>query len=231
MGFAFYTIGIRVDDGIIYRVTESSRFNRTMQLLNYTLRGDYLATNYHVIDLYNVSFFSLSAGQHQVTVYVGNGVGDGFYVYIYSSSSFVTNSQVTPTPTPSSSSTFTASLAESASSIYLGNTVNFTVTVNGGKEPYRYNWNLDNQTAGNTTVPYFSLSNLGIGEHHVFVNVVDANNNTATTLTVAFDVLPNPNSSPSPSPSVPEISYWIAIPLVAVASIIISYICRRRRKP
>ncbi len=218
----FFTIGISVDNGSIYRVTESNRLNRTLQQLDSYNFSRWVVTNYHVTDLYNVTFSSLSAGEHQVTVYLGNGGGGALYVYIYSASSFVIESQVTPTPTPNSSSMFTASLAESDSSLYFGNTVNFMVTVNGGKEPYRYNWNIDNQTAENTTIPYFSLSNLGVGEHHVFVDVTDADNSTATTLTVAFNLLPNSNSSLSPSPTIPEFPAWllVSVALATTAAVI-----------
>jgi hypothetical protein len=40
----------------------------------------------------------------------------------------------------------------------------------------------------------------------VYVQILDADHSSATTLTVAFEVLPNPNLSPSltSSPSIPE---------------------------
>jgi hypothetical protein len=137
-----------------------------------------------------------------------------------------------------------ASLAESASSLYFGNAINFTVTADGGKEPYTYSWNVDNQTVENVSSPYFSLDNLTIGEHHVFAAVTDADNNTATTLTVAFDVLPNPNLSPTPtlpkptpslpypptpSPSVAEFPNWTILPLVGVVAIMLVYFLKRRK--
>jgi len=131
--------------------------------------------------------------------------------------------------------TFVATLAESASSVYLGNPVNFTVTVQGGEEPYTYTWNLDNQTVQNASAPTFALTSQTIGEHHVYATVTDAGNNTATTLGVAFTVLSNPSAtpqpSPSPSPSVPEIPSWAILPLATVASLLLGYFCVRRRKP
>jgi hypothetical protein len=122
---------------------------------------------------------------------------------------------IAPPSSPNSSLTFTASLAESASSLYFGNTINFTVTAQGGKEPYTYSWNVDNQTVETSTSPYYSANNLAIGEHHVFVTVTDADSNTANTLIVAFNSLPNSNSSPTPSPSVPEFSPWVVLPMLA----------------
>ena len=73
------------------------------------------------------------------------------------------------------------------------------MTVEGGKEPYTYAWYLDNQLAETSTSPYFATDNQTVGSHHVYVEVDDAENNSATTLTVEFNVLPT-NSSPSQSP-------------------------------
>jgi nitrous oxidase accessory protein len=95
---------------------------------------------------------------------------------------------------------FTVSLAESASAINFGNSVNFTVAVEGGFAPYSYAWYVDNSLAETTSSPYYSIDNASVGAHHVFVNVTDVSNNTAETLTVEFNVLPNPSSS-SLSPS------------------------------
>jgi hypothetical protein len=182
----------------------------------------------------SVNINGLEDGQHTLTVTV-----KGYYDLTnlalpdfnqtFSPIYFYVGSNSTPSPTPSP--IFTASLAESASSLYFGNTINFTVTADNGKEPYAYSWNVDNQTIENTTLPYYSLNSLGTGEHHVFVIVTDANNHTATTLTVAFTVLPNPSSSlsPSPSPSVAEFPNWIILPLMAVAATMIVYLRRRRK--
>ncbi len=148
------------------------------------------------------------------------------------------------TPTPTLPSMLSASLAESASSLYFGNTINFTVTAQDGKEPYTYSWNVDNQTAETSTSPYFSTDNQTVGEHHVFVTVTDAENNTTTTLTVAFDVLPNPNSSPSPSqtpeptPLYPQgpirhqdytLTLIVAAAVTAVIAVLLAYFVRRRK--
>jgi hypothetical protein len=128
-----------------------------------------------------------------------------------------------------------ASLAESASSVYLGNPVNFTVTASGGKEPYTYAWNVDNQTAEAANSPTLSLTSQAEGEHHVYATVTDANGNNATTLAVAFTALPSPSAtpqpSPSPSPSVPENPSWIILPLATISSALLGYFCVRRRKP
>lgn len=104
-------------------------------------------------------------------------------------------------PTPSTSyPAVTASLAESASALNYGNTVNFTVSADGGTPPYIYVWYMDNQTVQTSASPYYSTNNQTVGSHHVYVQVTDADNNSATTLTVEFNVLPVSSSSASLSP-------------------------------
>jgi hypothetical protein len=114
---------------------------------------------------------------------------------------------VTPTPAPSTSPSLTSSpstalsadLAESASAIYFGGRVNFTVSVEGGKAPFSYEWYFDNQSVATGDTPYFSIDFIAVGPHHVYAKVVDADSNTAKTLTVEFNVLPTSNPTPSPS--------------------------------
>jgi hypothetical protein len=107
------------------------------------------------------------------------------------------------TPTPTSMPAVTASLSESASALYYGNTINFTVSADGGMPPYTYTWYIDNQIAQTSASQYFSTNTQAVGSHHVYVQVTDANNNSATTLTVEFNVLPvsSTSSSLSPTPS------------------------------
>jgi hypothetical protein len=180
---------------------------------------------------------NLTDGQHNLVVEANVRYFSSFGSTSRTGSSSVnfaiqtTNIDGNSTPTPNPTSTFSASLAESASSLYFGNNINFTVTAQGGKEPYTFSWNVDNQTVETSASPHYSIDTLAIGEHHVFVTVTDAENSTATTLTVAFDVLPNPSSSPapSPSPSVPEFSAWIILPLVALAATMVIYFRRKRK--
>jgi len=168
------------------------------------------------------SLTDITDGLHNITVYFGavNKIGlvgtpSEWIVYNHNlswqaTSQFNVDSKLTPTPTltptpspsptPTATPTLTASLAESASALNFGNRVNFTVTVEGGKEPYTYAWYLDNQLAGNSSSPYFAIDNQAAGSHHVHVEVNDAENHTANTLTVEFNVLQtNPSASPSPT--------------------------------
>jgi hypothetical protein len=107
------------------------------------------------------------------------------------------SSSPTETPTP----VMTASLSESASALNYGNRVNFTISVEGGQAPYTYAWFIDNESVENNSSPYYATNNSAVGSHHVYVQVTDADNNSATTLTVEFNILPFSSSSPSSSAS------------------------------
>jgi hypothetical protein len=132
--------------------------------------------------------------------------------------SIIVFAQSTPTPAP-----FTASLAESASALNFANRINFTVTVDGGQAPFTYAWYVDDQLAETSGSRYYSTDLLGIGSHHVYVQVYDANNSSAITLANSFEVLPNPGYSPglSPSVSVPEFPFTtLAIAFLALTTLV-----------
>jgi len=106
----------------------------------------------------------------------------------------------TSSPTLTPTIVMSASLSESASALNFGNTINFTVTVEGGTAPYSYAWYLDNELIDTTSSPYYSTDKATVGSHHIYVKVSDANNNTAQTLAPEFNVLPSLNYSPTNSP-------------------------------
>lgn len=151
-----------------------------------------------------------------------------------------------PTITPIPTLLMSASLAESASALDYGNRINFTVSVEGGKPPYSYAWYIDSGLVENNSSQYYSTNNQSIGAHHVYVRVVDAENNMAQTLTVEFNVLPSPTSTlspsaspttqqtnePSPTPIVDHSYGWIpyAVVLVVVLALAALAIYVRRRK-
>jgi parallel beta-helix repeat protein len=109
----------------------------------------------------------------------------------------------TPTPSPQPSASINASLSESASALNFGNTINFTVSVEGGRAPFTYAWYIDSRLVENSTSPYYATDSQAAGSHHVYVEVEDADNNTAKTLSPEFNVLPSltymPSSSASPT--------------------------------
>ncbi len=192
---------------------------------------------------------NLTDGNHTVNVFLETSFGESAIANV----TFIIDTKPRPTPTtsPTPKSTQTsdpstsppptakppmvASLAESARSSYLigylGDTFNFTLNVEGGKEPYLFSWIVDNQTPESTTSPQFSANNLGIGTHSIFAIVTDADNNKSTTSSVYFYVLPNPSSTPGPSPTIPEFSSWLILPLVGVSILpVVILLGRVRRK-
>ncbi len=118
-----------------------------------------------------------------------------------------------PVPTPSTAppytrpphetpaSEFSAYLSESASAQNYGSTVNFTVSTNGGVPPFNFTWYVDGQAQASISSPYFSLDSPPVGSHHVSVQAEYASGNSATTLTVEFNVLPNASPSGTLSPT------------------------------
>jgi len=109
----------------------------------------------------------------------------------------------TPTPSPQPAASINASLSESASALNFGNTINFTVSVEGGNAPFTYAWYVDGKLVENSTSPYYATNSQPVGSHHIYVEVKDADNNTAKTLSPEFNVLPSltymPSSSASPT--------------------------------
>jgi hypothetical protein len=153
---------------------------------NGTLLLPYLSNGSHLLEMY--------AKTNSTTILPNTG---------YDSVYFTINS-TTPTPTPTPTITpienMSASISESASAVNFGSTINFTVSVEGGKPPYAYTWNIEQSSdvvlVETTNSPYYSSNTFGPGSHHVYVEVKDADNNTAKTLAVEFNVLPSPSTSP-----------------------------------
>jgi cyclophilin family peptidyl-prolyl cis-trans isomerase len=129
-----------------------------------------------------------------------------------------------PSQTPNPTSVLTASVAESASALNFGNKINFTVSADGGTKPYTYAWYVDNQWVQTSNSEYYATNTLAVGSHGACVQVTDAKNSSAKTLTVSFQVLPALSSSPglssSPSPSVPELPSFVALSFLTIATIL-----------
>jgi parallel beta-helix repeat protein len=108
---------------------------------------------------------------------------------------------ITPANTPNSTSDLIVSLSESASALYYGNTMHFLVSADGGAKPYSFRWFVDGKWEEAIVYGYYSTEALAVGSHFVYVQVEDANNNSATTNTVSFEVLPASSTSPTSSPT------------------------------
>ena len=177
------------NNSVMVEYVSSETFNRTMQL-NY-------ASNYETVA--QVELASSNGGYLYNAIYPSPSSTSALTPTLTQTASATPTpilSTPSNSPTPTANSTFTAGLSESASALNFGDRVNFTVTVEGGKEPYTYAWYLDNQLAETNTSPYFVTDNQAVGSHHVYVEVSDAENNSATTLTVEFNVIPT-SSSPT----------------------------------
>ena len=181
--------------------------------LQYALSPEIVDPPSQYLVLGNSTLAGLSNGSHTITIFAQSTMEDVALSRTFNASTtFSVDAQMIPTasPIPSSVTSLSASLAESARSSYLagylGDTFNFTAIVEGGKEPYVFTWIVDNQTQENTNLPRFSANNLGVGRHGVFAIVKDVDNNTSTTSSVDFYVLPDPSSTPEPSSSAPELT-------------------------
>jgi hypothetical protein len=138
--------------------------------------------------------------------------------------------------TPTLESALSASLSESASALNFGNTINFTVSVEGGNAPFSYAWYFDGDLVENSTSPYYATNSQPVGSHHVYVEVKDADNNSAKTLSPEFNVLPSltympsssaspiqqPTTEPSQTPDRPQIKDFA--PVIIPATMIFSAI-------
>ena len=125
--------------------------------------------------------------------YWGDNSGSQWFDDRYPLSSPFTTTLLTPA--------MNASLAESASALNFGSTINFTVSVEGGNAPFTYAWYIDGELVENSTSPYYATDSQPVGSHHIYVEVKDADNNTAKTLSPEFNVLPSLTDMPSSSVS------------------------------
>jgi len=131
---------------------------------------------------------------------------------------FITGSLTQPSPTPSPTPTsiptptptspIIVSVSPLNTTIYVGQTVNFTATVSGGFAPYTYTWyNLFQRVGDNSS--FLSITPESPYINSYFCDVTDSNSqigySNAVTLTVNSTSIPSPTptSTPSPTPSPP----------------------------
>jgi hypothetical protein len=131
---------------------------------------------------------------------------------------FITGSLTQPTPTPTSTPTpsINVSVLPLNTTIYVGQTANFTATVSGGTAPYTYAWyNLIQQVGENSSVLSITPENTQTGVY--YCDVTDSNSQVGysniVTLTVASEPTPTPTSTPTPSPTIISTPIPTASPL------------------
>jgi hypothetical protein len=92
------------------------------------------------------------------------------------------------TPPPA----FSVSINPMLTSIYLGNSVAFTSTVNGGTSPYSYQWYLNNNPVTGATSNSWTYTPPTTGTYFVYLKVSDASSNTVQSDTAKITVVTVP---------------------------------------
>jgi hypothetical protein len=134
------------------------------------------------------------------------------------------------TPPP----TFSVSINPMLASIYLGNSVAFTSTVNGGTSPYSYQWYLNNNPVSGATSNSWTYTPPTTGTFFVYLKVTDAGSNTVQSDTAKITVITVPiggytDNSLSLANRTPPTSIVTYIALVAFFAMGISLRKRKRK--
>jgi hypothetical protein len=74
-----------------------------------------------------------------------------------------------------------------SATVYLGQPVTFTSTVNGGTPPYSYQWYLDGNPVSGATSDSWKFTPSTAGIHYIYLKVTDFNNNTAQSETAKVE--------------------------------------------
>jgi hypothetical protein len=90
---------------------------------------------------------------------------------------------------PSAPPPLSVTISANSTSIYAGQSVNLTSTVNGGISPYTYQWLL-NSTASGVTTPNWTYTPSNATYSLISLNVTDSNGTTTESNTIAITVLP-----------------------------------------
>lgn len=93
---------------------------------------------------------------------------------------------------------FAVSITPAFVTMEAGQTQQFTATLQGGTEPYRYQWYFDNTTIANKTSSSFTYNATTAGVHTVYVSAID-NNGFSTTSNIAGIAKPGFAASITPA--------------------------------
>ena len=121
-----------VSDGFVSNVTQ----NYKVVYLRSRLGTNFIQAGTFVWDTYFVLEDNLNQGL-QGTIFIEHDFNN-----VRTWQHWAITNPLTPSISPSSTQ-LTAHLAESTSAVNFGSTINFTVTVEGGKAPYTYLWNIE----------------------------------------------------------------------------------------
>lgn len=68
----------------------------------------------------------------------------------------------------------TVTISPTSASIAIGNSVPFTLTVNGGIAPYYYQWYLNGAAVSGATNPTWTFTPASLGVYYIYLNVTDS---------------------------------------------------------
>jgi hypothetical protein len=103
----------------------------------------------------------------------GSNVGSANPYSVNMNNNYVLKAFFTSAPSPPS-----VSISPMSASIPLGNSVQLTSSVSGGKSPYKYQWYLGGAPVSGATSDTWAFTPTATGTYYVFLKVTDANNNT-----------------------------------------------------
>jgi hypothetical protein len=84
------------------------------------------------------------------------------------------------------------SITPPSATIYLGQSVAFTSTLNGGTTPYSYQWYANDNPVSGATSSTWAFTPSATGVYYVYLKVTDANNNNAQSSTARINVISVP---------------------------------------
>ena len=219
-------MAISIDHGDVYQVTDSNLYNRTYEEIPND-QPPYVYTMYDVKDFYEANVQSLGIGEHTINIYLGFSYSIGDNPEYLSVSSYLSYNFTVSPPAITCISPFYLT--------YDNNTVPLVFKTN--EQLSWMGYSLDGQANltinGNST-----LTNLAEGNHSLIVYANDTFGNMGKSDMVFFNVsLPAPTPSPTltplasatPSASVPEFPAWIALPLIAMATLVTALALTRRK--
>ncbi|MDH7477839.1 MAG: PKD domain-containing protein, partial [Candidatus Bathyarchaeota archaeon] len=114
----------------------------------------------------------------------GSNVGSANPYSVTMNNNYVLKAFFTAAPPPPLS----VAISPMSTSIILGQSVQFTSSVTGGTTPYKYQWYLNDNPVSGATSNSWAFTPTATGVYYVYLNVTDANNNTAKSGTARIEV-------------------------------------------
>jgi hypothetical protein len=125
------------------------------------------------------------------------------------------------------------SITPMSASIILGQSVQFTSSVTGGTQPYKYQWYLGGVPVSGANGTGWTFTPTATGVYYVYLNVTDANNNTATsgTAKIVVSSIPVGGYAISLAKGVSALTFQTAIytALVILFGLMLSLTKRKRK--